>query len=317
MIPAKRMVETLNLDVLVPSTREGWDFKATDLNRPGMQLAGFYEYFPHDGPQVIGRVEMTYLESLLPDVRHERLERLFTYDIPCIILCRSMRCPPDLEALARSHDVPVYQSALSTMRFVSAAILFLNSQLAPRQTLHGVLVNVYGVGILLTGESGVGKSESALELVKRGHQLVADDVVDVRKVTDARLVGEAPEMVRHFMEIRGIGIIDIRAMYGIGAVVRSKTIDLVIHLEMWVRDREYDRLGLTEEHMTIMGVKVPLMVIPVQPGRNLAIVIEVAARNHTLKRSGYNAAVELDKRLVTMVSESANQPPQLPGDSDW
>ncbi|MDR0396115.1 MAG: HPr(Ser) kinase/phosphatase [Oscillospiraceae bacterium] len=317
MILAKRFVEALNLDVLVPSAREGWDIKATDLNRPGMQLAGFFEYFPHEGPQVIGRVEMTYLESLPPGVRHERLERFFSYDIPCIILCRSMRCPPDMEAFARAKDVPVYQSALSTMRFVSGCILFLNAQLAPRQTLHGVLVNVYGVGILLTGESGVGKSESALELVKRGHQLVADDVVDVRRVTDQRLVGEAPEMVRHFMEIRGIGIIDIRAMYGIGAVVRSKSIDLVIHLEMWVKDREYDRLGLTTEHSAIMGVQVPLMVIPVQPGRNLAIVIEVAARNYTLKHTGYNAAVELDKRLMSMVSESANTPPSLPGESDW
>jgi HPr kinase/phosphorylase len=163
----------------------------------------------------------------------------------------------------------------------------------------------------------VGKSESALELVKRGHQLVADDVVDVRRVTDQRLVGEAPEMVRHFMEIRGIGIIDIRAMYGIGAVVRSKTIDLIIHLEMWVRDREYDRLGLTEEHSTIMGVAVPFMVIPVQPGRNLAIVIEVAARNHTLKHTGYNAAMELDRRLISMVSESAISPPRQAGDADW
>ncbi|MDR1569176.1 MAG: HPr(Ser) kinase/phosphatase [Oscillospiraceae bacterium] len=304
MILAKEFAKALSLETLVYSDKQGWEIKATDLNRPGMQLAGFYEYFPHDGPQVIGKVEMTYLDSLTADLRLERLERFFSYDIPCLILCRGMRCPPDIEELARARGVPVFQSALPTMRFVSNAILYLNAQLAPRQTLHGVLVNVYGVGILLTGESGVGKSESALELVKRGHQLVADDVVDVRRVTDQRLVGEAPEMVRHFMEIRGIGIIDIRAMYGIGSVVLSKTIDLVIHLETWVKDREYDRLGLTEEHMTIMGVRVPLMVIPVQPGRNLAIVIEVAARNFTLKRTGYNAAVELDKRLFTLIDSS-------------
>lgn len=300
MIHAADFKRSLSLETIVESSKSSWDIKTADLNRPGMQLAGFYEYFPHDCPQVIGKVEMTYLDSLDYHVRRERLERFLSYDIPCIIICRAMRCPTDLEELAAARAIPVYQSQLQTMRFVSAATLFLNTQLAPRQTLHGVLVNVYGVGILLTGESGVGKSESALELVKRGHQLVADDVVDVRRVTDSRLVGESPEMVRHFMEIRGIGIIDIRAMYGIGSVVLSKTIDLVIHLETWVKDREYDRLGLTEEHMTIMGVRVPLMVIPVQPGRNLAIVIEVAARNFTLKHTGYNAAMELDKRLMAM-----------------
>lgn len=307
MIVAKEFAKSLGLETLVSTSKQGWEIKATDMNRPGMQLAGFYEYFPHEGPQVIGKVEMTYLDSLPNDVRRQRLETFFSYDIPCLILCRGMRCPPDIEEFVRSRDVPVYQSPLATMRFVSNAILYLNAQLAPRQTLHGVLVNVYGVGILLTGESGVGKSESALELVKRGHQLVADDVVDVRRVTDQRLVGEAPEMVRHFMEIRGIGIIDIRAMYGIGSVVLSKTIDLVIHLEMWVKDREYDRLGLTEEYMTIMGVRVPLMVIPVQPGRNLAIVIEVAARNFTLKRTGYNAAKELDKRLFALVDSAHDE----------
>ncbi|MDR2504602.1 MAG: HPr(Ser) kinase/phosphatase [Oscillospiraceae bacterium] len=305
MIYAEDFVKSLNLTILVPSGKKGWDLKATDMNRPGMQLAGFYEYFPHDGPQVIGKVEMRYLDTLTSAVRRQRLEKFMSYDIPCIIISRGMRCPQDLEEMAKKRDIGVYQSQLTTMRFVSNAILYLNAQLAPRQTLHGVLVNVYGVGILLTGESGVGKSESALELVKRGHQLVADDVVDVRKVTEHRLVGEAPEIVRHFMEIRGIGIIDIRAMYGIGSVILSKTVDLVINLETWVKDRAYDRLGLTEEHTTIMGVIVPYMLIPVQPGRNLAIVIEVAARNFTLKRTGYNAAVELDKRLVSLSAVKA------------
>lgn len=307
MIQIKKFVEALGLEVLVPSTKTAWDLHATDLNRPGLQLAGFYEYFAYERPQVIGKVEMTYLDSLAPEQRKERLSAFFAYDIPCVILCRSMRCPPDMEALARSRDVPVYQSAMPTMRFVSNAVLYLNGQLAPRQTLHGVLVNVDGVGILLTGDSGVGKSESALELVRRGHQLVADDVVDICRVADNRLVGEAPEMVRHFMEIRGIGIINIRSMYGIGSVVQTKSIDLVVHLEMWVKDREYDRLGLREEYMTIMGVKVPMIVIPVQPGRNLAIVLEVAARNFQLKRMGYNAAAELDKRLVEMISKGKDE----------
>lgn len=188
-----------------------------------------------------------------------------------------------------------------TNRFTFQAINYLNSILAPRVTRHGVLVDVYGMGVLITGESGVGKSEAALELVKRGHQLVADDVVDIRRVNDNRLVGECPEMVRHFMEIRGIGIIDIRAMYGVGAVSLSKSIDLVMHLEKWVEGKEYDRLGLTEEYVSILGVKIPQQLTPVRPGRNLAIIIEVAARDQSLKRMGYNAARELDRRMNEMI----------------
>ncbi|MEG0766298.1 MAG: HPr(Ser) kinase/phosphatase, partial [Clostridia bacterium] len=207
MIKAKTFVEALNLEVLVPSTRTEWDIRTTDLNRPGLQFAGFYDYFAYERPQVVGKVEMTYLDSLSSDVRAERLSVYFTYDIPCLIICRSMRCPQDLADMAAAHNVAIYQSAMVTTKFVHNAIIFLNGQLAPRQTQHGVLVDVFGVGVLLTGDSGVGKSEAALELVKRGHQLVADDVVDICRVADNRLVGEAPEMVRHFMEIRGIGII--------------------------------------------------------------------------------------------------------------
>ena len=192
-----------------------------------------------------------------------------------------------------------------TTKFTFNAINFLNRRLAPRITRHGVLVDVYGVGVLLTGESGVGKSEAALELVKRGHQLVADDVVDICRVNDDRLTGEAPEMVRHFMEIRGIGIIDIRAMYGIGSVIVNKTIDLVMHMEQWIEGKEYDRLGLTEETITILGVKVPHQIMPVRPGRNLAIIIEVAARNLSLKRLGYSAAHELDRRFTDMIARNS------------
>jgi HPr kinase/phosphorylase len=220
-----------------------------------------------------------------------------------------MPCPPVLAELAAKRDVPVYQTAVVTTRFFMSAINFLSARLAPRVTRHGVLVDVYGVGVLLTGESGVGKSEAALELVKRGHQLVADDVVDICRVAENRLVGEAPEMVRHFMEIRGLGIIDIRAMYGVGAVVPTKSIDIVIHLELWRDNKEYDRLGLSEEFITVLGVKLPYIVMPVRPGRNLAIIIEVAARNWRLKRMGYNAAAELDNRLTEMLQRSREEEP--------
>jgi len=204
--------------------------------------------------------------------------------------------------LAKAHDIPVYGTAWVTTRFFVSAINYLSRALAPRSTIHGVLLDVYGVGVLITGESGVGKSEAALELVKRGHQLVADDVVDVCRVTDGRLTGESPETIRHFMEIRGIGIIDIKAMYGVGAVLMSKSIDLVMHLEEWKEKKEYDRLGLTDEYTTIMDVRVPQIVLPVRPGRNLAVVIEVAARNFSLKHMGYSAAQELDRRLNEMMT---------------
>ena len=301
MIDLEDFRTKLNLELLSATTKTQLDINVTDINRPGMQFCGFYEYFAHERPQVIGKVEMTYLESLDARARRPVLEKYMSYPIPCIITCWGMTPPRDLLEIARAHDIPVFQSKLKTTKFTLQAIMYLNRVLAPHITRHGVLVDVYGVGILLTGESGVGKSEAALELVKRGHQLVADDVVDVMRVNETRLIGEAPEMVRHFMEIRGIGIIDIRAMYGIGSVVHSKSIDMVIHLEHWVREHAYDRLGMTEDTTELLGVRVPRILMPVRPGRNLAIVIEVAARNYSLRRMGYNAAVELEKRQEELI----------------
>ena len=309
MISAQDFVSTLKLEVLVPGTRKEWDIRTTDINRPGLQFVGYYDYFAYERPQVVGKAEMSYLESLSPAVQAERLDKYFTYDMPCVVITRGMACPPAMAEQAAAHNVPVYQTAAVTTKFFGSAITFLNSRLAPRVTRHGVLVDVYGVGVLLTGESGVGKSEAALELIKRGHQLVADDVVDICRVAENRLVGEAPEMIRHFMEIRGLGIIDIRAMYGVGAVVPSKSIDIVMHLELWRENKEYDRLGLAEEYITILGAKLPYMVMPVRPGRNLAIIIEVAARNWRLKRMGYNAAAELDNRLTEMLHRSREERP--------
>lgn len=307
MIQADDFAKSLHLTELSPSTKTEWDIRSADLNRPGMQFCGFYEYFAFERPQVIGKVEMTYLEQLEPSARRTMLRTYFSYNMPCVICCRSMIPPKELLEEASARDIPVYLSNLLTTKFTFQAINYLNRRLAPRITRHGVLVDVYGMGILITGESGVGKSEAALELVKRGHQLVADDVVDICRIADNRLIGECPEMVRHFMEIRGIGIIDIRAMYGVGAVSLSKSIDLVMHLEKWVEGKEYDRLGLTEETITILGVKVPHQLTPVRPGRNLAIIIEVAARDRSLKRMGYNAAHELDRRLNEMIMRKSTE----------
>ena len=307
MIQAAGFAKALQLTELSPSTKMEWDIRSADLNRPGMQFCGFYEYFAFERPQVIGKVEMTYLESLAPDVRRNMLQKYFSYDLPCVIICRGMTAPQELLDAARARDIAVYQTSMLTTKFTFNAINYLNRCLAPRVTRHGVLVDVYGVGVLLTGESGVGKSEAALELVKRGHQLVADDVVDICRVSDNRLTGECPEMVRHFMEIRGIGIIDIKAMYGVSAVAMSKSIDLVMHMEHWVQGKEYDRLGLNDETITILGVKVPHQIMPVRPGRNLAIIIEVAARNLSLKRMGYSAAHELDRRLNEMIMRKTGQ----------
>lgn len=305
MINLEDFRTNLNLELLSETTRKEINVEVTDINRPGMQFCGFYEYFAYERPQVIGKVEMTYLESLEPEKRQQVLEKYMSYDLPCIITCWGMNPPQEMLTIANKRNIPVFQSKHKTTKLTLQAIMYLNRELAPHVTRHGVLVDVYGVGVLLTGESGVGKSEAALELVKRGHQLAADDVVDICRVADDRLIGESPEMVRHFMEIRGIGIIDIRAMYGVGSVILSKSIDMVIHMEKWDSAKEYDRLGLTEENVSILGVKVPYQILPVKPGRNLAIIIEVAARNFSLKRMGYSAAHELDRRLNELIANNS------------
>ena len=306
MIKLKDFCQKLKLELLNQVEVEEMDINVSDINRPGMQFCNFYEYFAYERPQVIGKVEMTYLETLMPDKRLEVLEKYMSYPLPCIVVCWGMRVPKEMLEIATRQNIPVLRSGEQTTRFTFQVINYINREIAPHVTRHGVLVDVHGVGILITGESGVGKSEVALELVRRGHQLCADDVVDICRVAENRLVGECPEMVRHFMEIRGIGLIDIRAMYGIGAVIRSKSIDMVIHLEHWDSKKEYDRLGLNEETTSILDVKVPYQVMPVRPGRNLAIIGEVAARNMSLKRMGYSAAKDMDRRLKALIEGSGN-----------
>lgn len=293
MISALDFEKSLNLSCLIPSVRSEWDIRTPDLNRPGMQFCGFYDFFAFERPQLIGKVEMAYLESKTSQEREKILNQYFSYPIPCVIICRSLTPPPEFLAAARAHSIPVYSSSLVTSKFTAVAIHYLNKCLAPHITKHGVLLDVYGVGVFLSGKSGVGKSEAALELIKRGHQLVADDVVDICRISDDRLIGTCPEKIRHLMEIRGIGVIDVKAMYGIGAVALSKSIDLIIELETWDERKSYDRIGIRDQMIEIMGVPVPHQTMPIKPGRNLAIIVEVAARNLSLKRTGYNTAKEL------------------------
>ena len=295
MIHALDFQEALKLDCLVSSPNDTWDFRTPDLNRPGMQFCGFYDFFAFERPQVIGKVEMSYLEQQTPENRRRTLEKYLSYKIPCIIICRGLTPPPELLELADKHQVFVFRTPAVTSRFTVSAIHYLNRCLAPHIMRHGILLDVYGVGVLLTGKSGVGKSEAALELIKRGHQLVADDVVDICRISEERLIGTCPERIRNLMEIRGIGVIDIQAMFGIGAVSFSKSIDLI--MELTGSDSEekepLDRIGLEDRFVEILGVSVPCLKIPIKPGRNLAIIVEVASRNHSLKRAGMNAVKDL------------------------
>ena len=310
MIRARDFQEALKLECLVSSTQDSWDLRTPDLNRPGMQFCGFYEYFAFERPQVIGKTEMAYLDRQSPAARRALLEKYFSFRIPCVVICRNLAPPEELITLSRKNDVFLFRSPLVTSKFTVSAIHYLNRALAPHMTRHGVLLDVYGIGVLLVGKSGVGKSEAALELVKRGHQLVADDVVDICRIADDRLIGSCPEAVRHLMEIRGIGVIDVRAMFGIGAVSNSKTIDFIMELTSWEENKPYDRIGLEENTTELLGVQIPTQVIPIMPGRNLAIIVEVAARNLSLKRSGFNAARDLSAAFLS--GSSAQELPPDP-----
>ena len=303
MISPQDFAKALGLTVISDAKKEnGMRIRVADVFRPGLQFAGYFDVFAHERPQLIGRAEMAYLCSLSPEVQRERLARYFSYEMPCIIIARGMDCPPQLLSQAQEHGVPIYGTQQETSAFTGVAIAFLSEVSAPRQATHGVMVDVFGVGVLITGESGVGKSECALELIKRGHQLVSDDVVDISRVGKT-LYGEAPETVRDFMELRGIGIVDIKSIFGIGAVERRRTVDVVINLEVWQPGKDYARLESGERTTDILGVKLPLIELPVRSGRNLAIIVEIAARNWRLKAEGYDAVSELRRRLAMRESE--------------
>ena len=277
-----------------------------DINRPGMQLTGFYDYFSADRIQIFGKVEMTYLSQISQKTRAEVIDKLFSTKFPAAVLTRNQDPYPEMLDAAEKYNIPIFKTSEHTSRFMSDIITDLNVKLAERITRHGVLVEVYGEGILLLGESGVGKSETAIELLKRGHRLVADDAVEIKKVSNKTLVGSSPAMIRHFIELRGIGIVNVRNIFGMGAVKDSEKIDLVLNLEPWRQDYNYDRLGLEETTVEIMGINIPSITVPVRQGRNLAVIVEVAAMNNRQKRMGFNAAQELNQRLTDNAFEKAN-----------
>ena len=268
-----------------------------DVTRPGLQLAGYFDQFGPDRIQVLGNMETAFLANLSSEERLARLDSLFSKGIPCLILTRNHDAWPELLQCAQKYSIPVLRTVEVTAMFTSSLVKYLNVELAPRTSLHGVLIEVYGEGILILGESGVGKSETALEVVKRGHRLIADDLVEVRRVSDTTLLGRAPEIIRHLIEIRGIGILDVKELYGVSSVKMQENVDFVINLELWDDQKHYERLGIKEEETDILGIKVPSITIPVRPGRNLAIIVEVAAINFRQKKMGYNAAKALTDRV--------------------
>lgn len=269
----------------------------SNVNRPGLVLVGFFEYFDKDRIQIIGKVEQTYLKDMDQNKKKEVLDKLFSSGIPAVIISRDMEPDEDMLAAAEKYGVPLLSTKDNTSRFMSELIRRLGVWLAPRITRHGVLVEVYGEGMLILGDSGVGKSEAAIELLKRGHRLVADDAVEIKKVSSETLVGSSPAIIKHYIELRGIGIVNVKNIFGMGAVKDTEKIDLVVKLEPWKNGFEYDRLGVENEYAEILGVKKPQLTIPVRQGRNLAVILEVAAMNNRQKRMGYNAASELYQRL--------------------
>ena len=300
-----KMVQELGLRNLTPEV-DLTDKAVTvpEINRPALQLVGYLKHFAYERVQIIGYVEFTYLEQLSKEERLVAYERFISSKIPCVIFSTMTQPTEDMLELAVKYGVPTFGTDKTTSSLMAEVIRWLGVQLAPCISIHGVLVDVYGEGVLITGESGIGKSEAALELIKRGHRLVSDDVVELRKVSDATLVGSAPDITRHFIELRGIGIVDVKTLYGVECVKDTQQIDLVIKLEEWDKDKEYDRLGLQQEYIEYLGNKVVCHSLPIRPGRNLAIIVETAAVNHRQKKMGYNAAEELYKRVQANIAKN-------------
>ena len=294
-----KVIEAFSLEsIYLPDLPEKIHVTCTRVNRPGLQMVGFYDHYEQARLQIIGKVEKLFLDTLPEEERAFRLEEFFKSRPVGVVYTTSIEVGPSVAELAEKYKVPLLRTAKNTSDFMAAIIAFLNVELGPRITRHGVLVEVYGEGVLLLGDSGVGKSETAIELLKRGHRLIADDAVEIKKVSATTLVGRAPEIIRHYVELRGIGIVDVRRLFGMGSVKDTEKIDLVINLEPWQDGKMYDRLGLDDQTTEILGIDVPSIVLPVSPGRNLSVVIEVAAMNNRQKRMGYNTAEEFNKRLM-------------------
>ena len=311
MINVKDFCQKLSLVELSDTSLKEMDINVTDINRPGLALSGYLDYFDNDRIQILGKNEHGFLENLPHDLRASHLNELVGTNPPAIIVCRDLPIMHDLLEACQEHGVPLLRCKDSTSDLMAALIAYLKVQLAPRITRHGVLVEVYGEGVLLLGDSGIGKSETAIELIKRGHRLIADDAVEIRRVSAKTLVGSSPDNIRHFIELRGIGIVNVRRMFGIGAVKNTEKINLAIQMEPWEQGKNYDRMGLDGETINILGIEVPSITIPVSPGRNLAIIIESAAMSNRQKKMGYNAAKELLQKLGMAEEEDA------PAASHW
>lgn len=297
-ISLQKIIEKMNLTNLTPEIAvDKIKITQPDINRPALQIAGYYEYFDATRLQIVGFVEHNYMEELSDDRKRESYEKLLSFDIPAIVFCRDLRPNNIFMEIAIAHGIPLLSTNKETSNFMAEIIRWLNVKLAPCISVHGVLLDVYGEGVLITGESGIGKSEAALELIKRGHRLVTDDVVELRKVSDDTLVGSAPDITKHFIELRGIGIVDVKALFGASSVKDTQEVDLVIRLEDWDKEKEYDRLGLEENYIEYLGNKVVCHNLPIRPGRNIAIICEAAAVNYRQKKMGYNAAQELYARV--------------------
>jgi HPr kinase/phosphorylase len=309
MIMAKKvrvseLVQRFQLEVISGEQGLKRNISIADLYRPGLEMAGYFTYHPKERVQILGKTELTFFETLPESVRIDRMKHLCSgEETPCICVTRGLDIPQELINAANQMDLPVLRSQAATTVLSSRITDFLENRLAPSTTIHGVLVDVYGVGMLITGSSGIGKSETALELVKRGHRLIADDAVEIRQTADNVLHGNAPELIKHLLEIRGVGIINVMTLFGAGAIRNIKKISVVVKLETWQQDKQYDRLGLDEETTKIIDTNIPLVTIPVRPGRNLAVIIEVAAMNYRLKRMGYNAALQFTNKLTETIAE--------------
>lgn len=314
-VPLGKLISEFNLETLRGGENyENRAIRTEDVNRPGLQLIGFFDYFDPKRIQMIGRVETTYLTGLTSEQRRGCFDSLLEKDIPALIISRGMEPFPECMEMAEKYDRTILRTQETTSTFMSALIAYLRSELSPRITRHGVLVEIYGEGVLLLGESGVGKSETAIELVKRGHRLIADDAVEIKRAGTKRLVGTAPELIRHYIELRGIGVIDVRRLFGMSAIKEESDIDLIVNLEQWKDGAMYDRLGLENLYTTVLDVQIPALTVPVKPGRNLAVIIEVAAMNNRHKKMGYNAALEFTKQINDHFDQAMSQRAQEQGD---
>lgn len=308
-VPLSQIAEALNLtEVYVAENYKETNISTVEINRPGLELTGYLEFFDNKRIQVLGNTEFSYLGRYGPEAQKMVIDSIFSFGPPAVIICRDIEPSNAILDSAKLHKVSIFSTPQSTSDLTASLVQYLNKELAPRITRHGVLVEVYGEGCLLTGDSGVGKSETAIELIKRGHRLVADDAVEIRRTSLTTLYGQSPENIRHFIELRGIGIINARKLFGMGAIKLQEKIDMVINLEQWDSSKVYDRMGLDNEYMKILGIEVPTLTIPVKPGRNLAVIIEVAAMNNRQKKMGYNAARELLKNLGMAVEDLPPSP---------